>query len=239
MSDANLQQKIQQKVLERLKRGDVRMHSRAYFLVRIILAAALSLLVLILSAYVLSFIAFSIHESGEQFLLGFGARGIETFFALFPWIAILVDIVLILVLEWLLQGFKFAYRISLLLLFGIVIVVSGLIASAIALTPLHLSLLGMADRNDLPVIGEMYESIRDSHDSQGIFRGSVTSIQDNVIVITHDDGDHDADDGTRTIILPIGYSTSTLSVGDRVYVFGAATGTVIQAYGIERLSPDQ
>jgi hypothetical protein len=238
MSDANLQQEIQQKVLERLKRGDVRMRSRAYFLGHIILAAALSVLVLILSAYVLSFIAFSIHESGEQFLLGFGIRGVETFFELFPWLAILIDVVLILILEWLLQGFKFGYRISLLLLFGIVIVVSGLIASAIALTPLHMSLLGMADRDDLPVIGEMYESIRDSHENQGIFRGTITSIQGNEIVIFHNDGDHDADDGTRQVILPAGYST-TLSVGDRVYVFGIATGTVIQALGVELLSPDQ
>jgi hypothetical protein len=239
MSDANLQQEIQQKVLERLKHGDVRMRSRTYFLGRIFLAAALSLLVLVLSAYVLSFIAFSIHESGEQFLLGFGVHGVEIFFALFPWLAILIDIVLILILEWLLQSFKFGYRISLLLLFGVVIVVSELIASAIALTPLHMSLLGMADRNNLPVIGEMYESIRDSHDNQGIFRGSVASIQGNLIIITHNDDDHDADDGTRTIILPSGYSTSTLSIGDRVYVFGTATGTVIQALGVERLSPDQ
>jgi len=239
MSEPNLQQKIQQKVLERLKRGDVHMRSRSYFIARAVLAIAVSVLVLLLSAYVLSFIAFSIHESGEQFLLGFGTRGVETFFTLFPWVSIVIDILLILALEWLLQSFKFGYRISLLLLFGIVIVGSGLIASAISLTPLHMSLLGMADRDDLPVIGEMYESIRDSHEGQGVFRGTVTSIQGNEIIIFHNDGDHDADDGTRTIILPAGYSTSTLSIGDRVYVFGAATGTVIQAYGIEPLSSDQ
>lgn len=239
MNGPNLQQEIRQNVLERLKRGDVRMRSRAYFIVRALLALALSVLVLLLSAYVLSFVAFSIHESGEQFLLGFGVRGVETFFVLFPWISIIIDIVLILVLEWLLQSFKFAYRISLALLFGVMIVISGLIASAIALTPLHMSLLDMADRHDLPVIGEMYEGIRTSHDGQGIFRGSIASMQGNVIVITHDDGDHDADDGTRTIVLPSGYSTSELKVGDRVYVFGTATGEVIEALGIERLSPDQ
>ena len=239
MSESNLHQRVQQKVLERLNRGDVHMRSRTYFLSRIVLAAALSLLVLILSAYVLSFVAFSIHESGEQFLLGFGVQGIETFFALFPWVSIIIDIVLIGILEWLLQSFKFGYRISLLFLLVIVIVASALLASAIALTSLHMSLLGMADRNELPVVGEMYESIRDSHDNEGIFRGSVTSIQGNVIVITHNDSDHDADDGTRTIILPSGYSTSTLNIGDRVYVFGTATGTVIQALGVKPLSPDQ
>jgi len=226
-------------VLERLRRGDLRMRSRTYFIGRVVLAGALSLFVLLISAYVLSFIAFSIHESGEKFLLGFGVRGVETFFALFPWLATLVDVALIFILEWLLQSFKFGYRISLLLLFGVIVVTSGLVASAIALTPLHMSLLGMADRNDLPVVGEMYEGVRGSHEGQGVFRGTITSIQGNEITITHNDGDHDADDGTRQIIVPAGYSTSTLSIGGRVYVFGAATGTIIQAYGIEPLSPDQ
>lgn len=238
MSEQDIQQNIQQKVLERLKQGGVRMHSRAYFAARVLLAGAISLVILLLSAYVLSFISFSIHESGEQFLLGFGMRGVGTFFALFPWLATLIDIVLIAILEWLLQSFRFGYRVSLLMLFGIVLVASGLIASAIALTPLHGTLLGLADKGDLPVMGEVYESVRDSHEDQGIFRGSVTSIQGNEIVITHNDGDHDADDGIRTVLLPAGYSTP-LSIGDRVYVFGTATGTAIEAAGVELLSPDQ
>ncbi len=239
MSEPTLQQEIQHKVLERLKRGDVRIRSRVYFLSRVILAGALCIVVLLVSAYVLSFIAFSIHESGEQFLLGFGMRGVATFFALFPWLATIVDIVLIGILEWLLQSFKFGYRVSLLLLFGMIVVASTLIASAIALTPLHLSLLGMADRNELPVLGEIYEGVRSSHEGQGVFRGTVTSIQGDQIVITHNDSDHDADDGTRTVILPDAYSTSTLRIGDRVYVFGTSMGMMVQAYGVEPLSPDQ
>ncbi len=239
MSEQDLQQEIQKKVFARLNRGNVRMHSRVYFIARALSAIAISVLVLLLSAYVLSFIAFSIHESGKQFLLGFGVRGVETFFALFTWFATLVDIVLVLVLEWVLQSFKFAYRISLLLLFCAALVTSGLIASAIALTPLHLSLLTLADQDNLPVIGTMYESIRNSHDADGVFRGTITAVQGDTIVITHDDNDHDADDGTRTIALPAGYATSTLDIGERVYVLGAATGTTIAAYGIQQLSADQ
>ena len=238
MSEQDIQQDIQQKVFERLKQGGVRMHPRAYFIARVLLAGAISLVVLLLSAYVLSFISFSVHESGEQFLLGFGMRGVETFFTLFPWLATLIDITLIAVLEWFLQSFKFGYRVSLLMLLGMVLVASGLIASAIALTPLHDHLLGLADEGRLPVVGDAYESVRDSHQDQGIFRGTVASIQGSEIIITHDDGDHDADDGTRTVFLPAGYSMP-LFVGDRVYVFGEATGTMIQASGVELLSPDQ
>ena len=239
MNNENLQQEIQQKVFERLERGKITMRSRTYFLARATLAIVVSFVVLVLSAYVLSFIAFDVHESGEQFLLGFGARGVYAFLALFPWITLGIDIVLIFFLEWLLQSFKFGYRFSLLTLFGVAVVVSMLIAVLIGLTPVHDALLGMADRGDLPVIGELYESVRGSHEDQGIFRGTIEAIQGDQIVITHDDGDHDTDDGTRTVTLPAGYSTTTFSVGERVYVFGAPGSTTVQAYGVDHLSPDQ
>lgn len=239
MNTDTLEQRIRQKVIDRVERGGVTMRSRAYFVARAGAAIAVSVLVLLLSAYVLSFIVFSIHESGEQFLLGFGRRGVQTFFTLFPWTILGVDIASIAFLEWLLQSFKFGYRISLLALFGAIVLVSILLASTINLTPLHGDLLERADHGNLPIIGEMYERIRDSHGDEGVFRGTIAAIQGNQITIMHDDNDHDADDGTRIVILPTGYSTTTFSVGERVYVFGRAGSTTVEAYGLNRLSPDQ
>jgi hypothetical protein len=239
MNDENIQQKIQQKVFERLTRGNVTMRSRAYFVGRAALAILVMLVVLALSAYVLSFIMFSIHESGEQFLLGFGERGLTAFLKLFPWGTLIVDIALIFFLEWLLQSFKFGYRFSLVAVFWAVVLASMIIAALIGLTPIHNDFLEMADRGDLPVVGEMYESVRGSHEEQGVFRGTIVAIQGDTITITHEDGDHDTDDGTRTVTLPSGYSTTTFSVGERVYVFGTQGSTTIQAYGVDHLSPDQ
>ncbi len=155
MNENDLQQKIREKVLERIKRG-VPMRSRAYFVVRAAASAVVSLLVLALSAYILSFITFSVHESGEQFLLGFGGRGLQTFFVLFPWLPTTLDIVLILFLEWLLQGFRFGYRLSLATLFGAVLVISTVAAALISATPFNGQLLGLADRGRLPIIGQVY-----------------------------------------------------------------------------------
>lgn len=239
MNERDLQLEIQNKVLERLKRGGVLMRSRWYFVGRIALSAAVSLLVLALSAYIISFIVFSLHESGEQFLLGFGARGVQTFLALFPWLPALADVALVVFLELLLQGFKFGYRVSLLTLFCIVLAASGMLAAAINLTPFNLQLLGLADRGDLPVIGQAYEDIRSSHRDAGIFRGAITATSGNEITISHDDGDHDEDDGTWNVILPPGYATSTLSVGERVYVLGTPSGPIVQAEGMEEMSPGQ
>lgn len=87
-------------------------------------------------------------------------------------------------------------------------------------------------------MGDIYEnSVRGSHEPQGIFRGTVTQVQGDRITIEHDDGDHDADDGTRTIMLPPG--APAFKPGDRAYIFGTSTGEAVQAYGAEHLAPEQ
>lgn len=237
MNKTHLELQIQNGVLEKIREGRVRMRPRAFFVARLTITILVATLVLVISALVISFIFFSLHESGEQFLLGFGSNGIITFLLLFPWATLLLDIVALFVLEWLLQSFKFGYRVSLLSIFLGIFVCSTVLGFLVILTPLHRTLLNQADQGALPLIGEMYESIRDSHSDKGVFRGSIRSIQDNKIVLVHDDSDRDEDDGTRTIILPSQYPA--LNVGDRVYVFGTPVGEVIQARGIQKLSPEQ
>ena len=238
MSEHDIQQEIQSKVLERIRGGKTHMRSRAYFVARIVVTAAVALLALAVSAFVLSFIIFSIHASGEAFLLGFGARGIFTFFALFPWLSLIFDIALLIMLEWLLQGFRFGYRVSLLTMFVVVFAASALLGVLTELTPLHSTLLDRADRGGLPLIGEAYESIRDSHQDKGVYRGTVASVAGDQIVVMHNDGDHDPDDGTWACDLPP-ESGATLRIGDRIYVFGTKVGNVVQALGFQKLSPDQ
>lgn len=227
---------MQQKVLARVKAGDVRMRSRAYFLVRLIATIVVALIALSLSAFILSFIVFSIHASGQQFLLGFGMQGLITFLALFPWLHLAIDLALIVLLEWLLQGFRFGYRFSLLSVFAGVFFASAILAFALGMTPLHQMLLDEADQGR-PPLGGMYEHIRDPHHELGIFRGTVLSVADGVAVLGHDDLDHDRDDGTWQVHLPP--SAPAPRQGDRVFIFGTSTDHTINAYNIELLSPEQ
>ena len=238
MNENDQKQNIVDNVLKKVREGGVRMHPKMYFIARLIGVIVIAFLVLAISALVASFIFFSIHESGEQFLLGFGGRGVLTFFSLFPWIFILIDIVLIVLLEWLVQSFKFGYRISLLKIFLGILISSIVLGVIIDLTPLHTALLDRADNGQLPIIGELYENIRNSHEGQGVFRGTITSMQGNEIVIFHDDNDHDQDDGTRTVILS-SIASSTFQLGDRVYVYGKMSNGLIEAQGVQKLSADQ
>ena len=230
---------IKSKVLAKIGHGDVRKHSNAYFVTQVIVIAIVLVSALVLSVFVLSFAIFGVHESGEEFLLGFGQQGILTFFALFPWGAAIADIALFVLAEWLIRQFKFGYRIPVLrAMFGILIfaTLGGVIVN---LTPLHTTLLRMAEKNKLPILGEWYESIFASHSDRGVFRGTIDVIQGNQFVMAHDDNDRDADDGIWTVIPPSGFDMMTLTTGERVYVAGTPVRQgVVQAYGIQRLSVD-
>jgi hypothetical protein len=234
MNDTQPKNSIQQAVLDKIRTGKVRRRPKFYFVLRIIVTAAVSLLLLAVSAFVISFILFSLHESGEQFLLGYGWQGIQIFFKLFPWVFAVLTIALILLLEWLLKGFKFGYRIPMLTIFSVIVGISIVLGILINLTPIHLNLLHDADNDNLPILGNFYEHIFDSHEEQGICRGEVTSIGDGSFVIQHNDRDHDGDDGSFTISIPSGSHILLPHIGDHVLIFGdPQPGNKILAKNVE------
>lgn len=236
MNQNHSKDSIQQAVLDKIRAGTVRRRPRAAFVLRVIATATVSVLLLVISALVISFIVFSLRESGEQFLLGFGLRGIEVFFILFPWFFAGLAIALILLLEWLLQGFKFGYRIPLLNIFSGIVGVSLVLGILISFTPLHATLLGFADKGQLPLVGDTYEHIFDHHEDQGVFRGRVISTSQDSFMLQHNDNDRDRDDGTFTILIAPGSTVAMPHVGDAVLVFGNPEQGAITAEYVQVLS---
>jgi hypothetical protein len=229
---------IKANVFEKIRTGEISMRRRTYFVARFVLLGTLSVAALILAMFVLSFAFFSIHESGERILLGFGQQGFLAFIALFPWWSLLLAMLLILLLDHLLRYFKFGYRVSILEIFLIALVTVMVAGILINFTPLHATLLNSADNDALPVLGPLYEQVHDSHQAQGVYRGSISSLQGNEFIIVHNDNDKDTDDGTSTIIVPPGFDTNTLQVGERVYIAGKLIRGVVHAYGIQVLPHD-
>jgi hypothetical protein len=234
---------ITESVLEKIKSGNVRKFPRAYFVLRVVATLFVSFLLLVVSSFVFSFMLFSFYESGEQFLLGFGWQGILAFLTLFPWLLFALDIILLVVLEALLQGFKFGYRIPLINIFLGVFAISLIAGALINLTPIHAILLQRADNNQLPFVGGAYEHIFDHHEDQGVCRGIVSSTTPDGFVISHNDRDHDTDDGVFTVTSAPGAPAPMplVHIGDRVLVFCTPPNSVqhIEAHNVQILPPLQ
>jgi magnesium-transporting ATPase (P-type) len=226
---------IQDAVLEKIRGGDVRRRPRWQFALRMVSVVFVSILLLIAASLVISFIFFSIHESGEQFLLGYGANGIATFLTLFPWTFGLIAIGLVFLLEWLLRGFTIGYRMPLLNIFFLVVAVSIVLGLLITATPLHSVLYGFAQQDKLPLIGQSYEHVMDHHDDVGVARGKVISVEKYSFTIQHNDNDRNKDEGTILIQVPEDGSVQLPSLGDQVLIFGEPSQGSIRARNIELL----
>lgn len=224
-------------VLEKIRTGGVSMRPKAYFMLLKAAAWSVAVFILAAAAFALSFVFFSVSESGEHFLLSFGQHGLAAFIALFPWHFALAFVIGVVVLEFLAWRFTAAYRFSMLRVFLWTLVIGIAASTVLGLTPLHSLLLARADQDDLPLLGALYEQIRYPHPEHGVYRGTVTSIGDASFVLSHDDGDHDSDDGSWTIVPPEGFDLGALVVGDQIYIGGRLVNDAVYAYGIQLLPP--
>ncbi len=229
---------IKTNVLERIRRGEVHMRPKAYFVARAALLIVSALLALATTVFIVSFVLFSVRQSGVIFLLGFGGQGLLTFLTIIPWWLLLLAFACLIVLELLVRRFRFGYRVPVLEVMLVSFVAVLLVAAGVSLSPVHSSLLNAADRDTLPLVGLLYEQVHDSHKAQGIYRGVVTALGTSTITLSHDDTDRDTDDGTWVVSPPAEFDLSTLRVGERLYVAGVLNGGIVDAYGIEPYPAD-
>ncbi|MBU6214533.1 hypothetical protein KGM48_01690 [Patescibacteria group bacterium] len=228
---------IQKKVLDKIRAGSVGMRSHAYFVARASLIGITAGLVLIFSLFVLSYVFFSIRESGTHLLLTFGAHGVATFAALFPWAFFILCLLLLFFLGEMIRRHTSAYRLSLIRLFGGILSGSIALSALIMLTPLHSSFLSAADHDRLPFLKSWYDQIHRSHTDRGIYRGTVVTVATSSFTIAHNETDPDSDEGTWTVEPPTNFNIRALAVGEKVYVAGTAAAGTIRAFGIRVVPP--
>lgn len=214
------------------------MRPRLYFTLQIATVAIVAVLSLLLSIFIFNFILFSIRINGHDAFLSFGSRGLQRFIVYFPWLTLLIDIILILLLEWLIRKFRFGYRIPILfLVLGIIslTVIAGFVLDRG--TYFNDRLMDRAEHEGLPppLSGLYHGAQRPPHD--GICRCTITAI--NGAQLTVADFRNGATT-TFTVLLPSDnpHATSThLNVGDVVFVAGDYDGDeddVIRAFGVRK-----
>lgn len=170
------QNTIEEKVLEKIQSGEVKMHSKTFFILKVTALVLVAILVLVTSAVLVSFMLFSLRVSGRLFLLGFGGRGVLAFFITFPWFILLADILFIVLFERLLNHFKFGYRTPLLYTLGasaLCIILAGVFLDRLSI---HDTLFQEAAEHHLGMIGGIYADVRLPPRQEGVFRGIVTSV---------------------------------------------------------------
>jgi len=226
-------------LLQKINSKEISMRPKFYFTFKVLLTMLVSLAILITTIFVFNFIFFILRINGHETLLGFGARGYQSFFRLFPWKFLFLDIVLIGVLKFLVRHFKFGYKIPTLYLLGGLFFLSFIVGLALDRgTGLNEHFLRQSDEHSLigPLDGVYNHARRPTPRGEGVCVCSIVSIDKNTLVVQ----DLNNASTTLTIVLPMDddYATTTgLEIGDTVLVAGDEVSGRIDAFGVRKIVP--
>jgi len=230
----NNQKLLREKVFEKIKSGQIAMRPKFYFALKTLLISGIIFLVVLLMAFLVSFISFHLRASGIWYLTAFGWQGLGVYLRLLPWFLIILSIVLILLLEILARRFSFVWRRPLfysLLAIILIAVVGGFV---IEKSSLHPQLFWQAREGKLLLMGPMYREFgmprfRDVH------RGVVEEVTENGFKI------RTFDEQLLTVVLvrePRFPLEKEIKQGDSVVVMGARQNDTVRAFGIRKVDDE-
>ncbi len=253
-----------EELLKKIKEGQISMRPKVFFTLKVALLCLVALFILLISAFIISFIFFGLVISGRMLLLGFGFRGILLFILAFPWLLFAIDILLMASLDWLLKKFTFGYRSPLLYLVvgsSVIVIAAGCL---ITTTSIHRDILHREERkNPMPLFGPMlggfYHGLRTPPKNQGVFRGNVISTTTDGFILSDEKSDNDSDFGIasttdigiatgtdfkplsgsqdlRVVLPPEIQTAGFIQIGDRVFIAGDIVGNEIHAFGITKVA---
>ncbi|MDB5189987.1 MAG: hypothetical protein JWN49_313 [Parcubacteria group bacterium] len=227
---------VQERIMAKIQDHELTMHSRLFFVVRVVATALLAFMVLLISIFLVNFLFFTLRVNGHEPLLALGSRGAWLFVQLFPWWLLVLDIVCIVVLENVLRTFKFGYRSPVLYLFLVLVVVASAIGIGLDRgTDVNDRILRHADRGDLPgPLNSLYQEARRAPPQGGAYRGIVHHVMDHSFTLV----DPDRIESEFLVELPENHPTPPLSEGEAVFVLGDEKDGVIHAVDVHPIDPD-
>src|SRR5258708_15496816 len=231
---------FKERVFADIAMKDVKVYSKAHFVARMTLLVVVAALALVVSVFLVNYVFFSLRISGRSSLLNFGARGIYPLLIFFPWTVLLIDIALLILVEWLLKKFRFGYRSPTIYL--LLALVAATMSAGYFIdrgTGFNEVLLRQADEHHLGPFDDFYTNARRAPPpGSGFCKCTITAINGNVITALDIDVNSST---TLTILLPPDYTdVSSLKVGELIFVAGAVSATdTIQAFGIRPIPAAQ
>lgn len=218
---------LTKKVFNKVGKGELKMKSKLYFVLRAILFSLITVLIFLFILFFVSFIIFSLRISGVWFLPSFGFQVTGIFLTSLPWILILVAMALIIVLEFFVKKFSFAYRRPILYSVLAIIILTASGSFVIAKTQMHSDFFWKAQERKLPMAGGFYRGLEKSKLSQ-VHKGVVFKMLVEGFSLETTKGEV-----LTVIIMPNKkISLEEINKDDRVLVLGKRENKTIEAFGV-------
>jgi hypothetical protein len=218
-------------ILEKIKKGKVKMKPRSYFILRTIVFVLGLIFAFLFAIFLASFIVFTLRASGAWYFPAFGFRGLGLFLTSFPWVLLIFAILLIAVLEIFARKFSLVYRKPLLYsILGIVVIIV-LIGFAVGQTSMHSQLFRSVQEGKLPIMGLMYKGnlMEPSHNA---CIGEVVEVTDSGFQVETVKGESVGVIVSSETYLP---SDEKIEEGELIMIMGERENSIIKAFKVIKI----
>ena len=179
---------IRDGVISKIKRGEVKMRPKSYFISKTVLIFLFTALFSLFALYLGSFIVFILQENAILAFSYMGMEGFKLAFLSFPWYLMLLVLSIVIFIEVIVKRFSLVYRrpfiYSILAIFLLVVAGSAMVST----TSVHRSFFDLAEQERLPVMGGMYRHFGDL-DIEHVHMGEILEIKNGHITMELEDGD--------------------------------------------------
>lgn len=226
-----MENKIANNVLEQIKTGQVKMHSRGYFVTRTAASILLVSLTALLAWFLFSLIFFILIRHGALYLPFFGLAGLWALLTSFPWFVFGLGVIFFILLDKLVNNFSVAYRRPVLYT---VLAVAALLVLGLGLahaTGLNSQLHQFIKDANLPGLRRLYDASEDRL-ARTLFWGRVDEIEDDNLVITTGEGQRQVlkiQPNTRYSDEPV------INKGETVIIGARQNRGQLEVYGIKKI----
>lgn len=218
-------------IISRIKSGGIKQRSKWFFVLKTAGQALLVLAIGLVAVYFISWIFFSLNQTGARFLPGFGWQGWQAFLRTFPWATAGLIFVLFVVIEAFLRKSGAVYKRPLIYSFGILIIACTLVGVTInTATPFHRTFGSSVRDAGTPMFHRMYE-VKERGPS---LIGEITEISEGYLKILSPANKEVRVDVSKTR-MPMEYE---LREGDIIVIGGIWKDGEIKSFGIKPVSPD-
>jgi len=202
-----------EKIVEKAK--DLKMKTKAHFLLRSILSIISIVVFLILALFVISYIGFVLRINAFAYLFKLGWLGIGSFFLGFPWLLILLSLGFVILLYYSSKRFSLVYKKPVIYSFVVIMILVMVSGFVISKTGFH---------SKVPVMGSLYQSKR-------VNKGVVLDVRGREVILKDFRGKQ------HKAIIASSTKRAKFDKGDMIMIVGRKKDGVIQARGIVRIPP--
>lgn len=219
---------IRDKLLEKIKAGEVNMVPKWRFVLETVLWAFGLVVAALVAVYFLSFILFILNRSGVLFAPLYGWHGVMLFIVSSPWFLIMIVGIFLLVLYLLVTHYSFSYKRPLVYsMIGVVLLVIA-VSSLIHQLSVHERMERFVESHQVPGLAPMYRGFGEERPN-GVVVGTITAFSEEILELETREGE-----AIKATLFP--HSKRPPEVifveGDEVMIFGEREGDMIEVFGI-------